>query len=283
MEEDERSAAPVMAANSSDGIDLRPCKICRGAVRSFDVVDMQKSCNGQPNPMSGEPVYYDRCGTCGFVYTTAFDTFASDEWTTRIYNDEYYSTIDPDYAEARPRLNAAQIGTMLHVRRGSTIGLDYGGGNGRTAELLRERGFAYDSYDPFGETRMTPGYEGAYNFCTAFEVAEHSPDPCEMMADIVRLASPGPLIVLIGTQAHDEKIDDPVRLNWWYAAPRNGHISLYSRRSLEMLGQAFGLSLVTFNASQHVFFRDHTPAAIRRMVLTGKVRHRLERLIARRV
>ena len=248
----------------------------------FDVVDLDKSCNGQPKTFTVIPVYYARCVDCGFVFTSYFDGYDGHQWRERIYNDEYYRVIDPDYTEKRPQWNAVQVVTIAQGAARNVVGLDYGGGNGRTAEILRERGQAYDSYDPYGCIHLTPGRERTYNFCSAFEVAEHSVDPVGMMADIIRLVSPGPLIVLIGTLAHDGEIDDPIRLNWWYAAPRNGHVSLYSRRSLTVLGERFGLSLISFNASQHVFFRGHDAATLRRRVLLDKVRRRVSGLLTRR-
>ena len=57
--------------------------------------------------------------------------------------------------------------------------LDYGGGNGLTARLLREAGFKHvEVYDPF-----VPEYvkrpKGEFDIIMMFEVLEHSPTPKE--------------------------------------------------------------------------------------------------------
>lgn len=257
------------------------CKICDATAEPFGVVDLFKSCEAYPQGLSGVPVYYHRCGACGFVFTRFFDRFDGDEWRDIIYNDYYYERIDPDYAERRPRHNRDQLVTILRGRERRAIGLDYGGGNGRTAALMRERGYRYDSYDPYGDSELHPEYASRYDVCSAFEVAEHTPDPRDMMAQIVARCSSGPLTVLIGTLAQDDHMAAPTGLGWWYAAPRNGHVSLYSRRSLQMLGEQVGLSLISFNASQHLFFRGHSAAAVRRSVIGGKIRARLGRLVGR--
>jgi 2-polyprenyl-6-hydroxyphenyl methylase/3-demethylubiquinone-9 3-methyltransferase len=45
-------------------------------------------------------------------------------------------------------------------------------------------------------------------------------------------------------------------LNWWYAGPRNGHVSLYSRASLEQLVHPLGFRLGSFNEGLHVLIRE---------------------------
>jgi hypothetical protein len=49
---------------------------------------------------------------------------------------------------------------------------------------------------------------------------------------------------------------DQQGLNWWYAAPRNAHVSLYTKTSLYNIGQRFGFQLGSFTESYHVFFRE---------------------------
>jgi methyltransferase family protein len=44
-------------------------------------------------------------------------------------------------------------------------------------------------------------------------------------------------------------------MSWWYVAPRNGHISLYSRRSLALMWNALGFTFVSFNDDMHAAWR----------------------------
>jgi len=234
-----------------------PCKICDAATALFDVVDFAKTCHPRlyPAGLATVPVYYRRCNACGFIFTDFFDDFAPQQWGAHIYNDDYYSKVDPAYADQRPAANARGVDQLLARYRQQTIGLDYGGGSGRTCRRLRELGYAFDTFDPFGERSLTPEYAGRYNFCTAFEVAEHTPNPRGFVQAIVELASKERLAILVGTQLHDGIVSEASRLSWWYAAPRNGHISIYSRRSMAILAKRFGLDYTRLSGRTHLLTR----------------------------
>jgi 2-polyprenyl-6-hydroxyphenyl methylase/3-demethylubiquinone-9 3-methyltransferase len=45
---------------------------------------------------------------------------------------------------------------------------------------------------------------------------------------------------------------EKVGLNWWYAAPRNGHLSLHSAESLKRVFEPFGLAVDSFNEGFHL-------------------------------
>jgi len=214
------------------------CKICESTAIPFDMVDLLKQCETPfyPDTPSLIPVIYHRCTTCGFIFTTYFDEFSGEMWRKHIYNSDYIK-VDPEYLDARPKRNSFFIDTLLSAKKTSVIGIDYGGGNGVTAEILRGLGYEYDSYDPYGTSSMDNTKIGSYNFCSAIEVLEHAPDPVGLMADLVGLANHDRLIVLIGTCTSDRAVTNGQRLSWWYAAPRNGHISLFSENSLSILAK----------------------------------------------
>jgi Methyltransferase domain len=48
---------------------------------------------------------------------------------------------------------------------------------------------------------------------------------------------------------------DELGLRWWYVGPRNGHVSLYSRRSLAILFEKSGMRLVSLSDLVHMAFR----------------------------
>jgi hypothetical protein len=87
--------------------ETAPCKICGGEALLFGVVDFNRSCeipNGIALALTGTPIYYRRCGSCGFLFTDAFDNWNKDEFRTYIYNDAYCS-VDPGYvARGRTRM-----------------------------------------------------------------------------------------------------------------------------------------------------------------------------------
>ena len=190
---------------------------------------------------------------CGFIFTTALDHFTQDDFERFVYNDEY-PLIDPDYEDARPRGNATLVGRLLSEAKFARI-LDYGGGNGKLAGFLREAGFLdVQTYDPFvPEFASKP--TGLFDFVICFEMLEHSTDPMQTLTDLIGcLTDSG--IILISTLLQPADIDRQ-GLSWWYAAPRNAHISLYSAASLGKLVERVGFQLHSLDQSYHVLYRQN--------------------------
>ena len=111
--------------------------------RLYGLLDFHKNCEIYRNnalELSGVPIYYHRCPACRFIFTTALDHFTNEDFKRFIYNEQY-PLIDPDYQEA-PAAGKRQAGDPI-IRRGQAPAgvLDYGGGNGTLASLLREAGF----------------------------------------------------------------------------------------------------------------------------------------------
>ena len=259
-----------------------PCKICQAPSTLLGALDFLKTCNPQPGTLGPKsvPVYYWRCSGCDFIFSRFFDRFDAGQWAEHVYNDDYYSSIDTEYFSVRPTSNAMQVDSFLGGRRAEYMCLDYGGGNGKTAELLRKFGYDYDTYDPYGLTSTMPERLGRYNFCSAFEVAEHTSDPVGFLGDIVRLSSTERLAILVSTYAHDGNIDRSGGISWWYAAPRNGHISLYSRQSLHALAGKFKLNCTSFSARTHLITRNYSRKESMWLLARGNALCRLKRVIS---
>jgi 2-polyprenyl-6-hydroxyphenyl methylase/3-demethylubiquinone-9 3-methyltransferase len=231
------------------------CKCCGALAFRYGVVDFHKNCEiyrRQVLDVSGVPIYYYRCPVCQFIFTTAFDRFTREEFLRYVYNEDY-PLVDPDYQETRPRGNAALLCSLFSGARPRRL-LDYGGGNGVLAELLRAAGFPeVDTYDPFVPRHAARPLD-RFDCVVSFEVVEHSTDPPRVFADMNDfLTSSG--LILFSTLLQPTDIDYQ-GLNWWYAGPRNGHVSLYSRASLEKVVQPFGFKLASFNENLHVLFRE---------------------------
>jgi SAM-dependent methyltransferase len=230
------------------------CPVCAGECVLLDVVDFNKSCeeaNGKRLPAAGIPVAYVRCPICEFCFAPEFADWSLEEFDARIYNDEYVS-VDPEYIEIRPRLNAKTLLGMFPSLPASVRHLDYGGGNGRLAGLLRESGWSSVSYDPFVDRAASVERLGKFDLITAFEVFEHVPDVRKLMSDLRSLLAPGGLI-LFSTLPSDGQIHAGQKLTWWYASPRNGHISLFSIKSLALLAEQSGWHLGRVSQGFHAF------------------------------
>jgi SAM-dependent methyltransferase len=240
---------------ASAALPATTCKCCGGHAKHFGAVDFHKNCEIAKGrnvlTPSGVPVPYHRCEECGFLFTIVFDSFTQEDFAELVYNDDY-ALVDPDFADLRPRANAAFIAELFAAHRSTRI-LDYGGGNGLTAELLRGAGFTnvttYDPFVPAHSARPT----GRFELILCFEVVEHSPDPHGTFEDIDSLvATDG--IVLFSTLVQPAEITS-FGLDWWYAAPRNGHVSLHSRESIAAITAGLGYNFGSFNDNLHVLFR----------------------------
>ncbi len=266
-----------------------PCKVCNGEASPFDILDFNKSCAANRYVLGfvAIPVVYRICARCQFIFTDFGDEFSSTEWATYVYNDQYIH-VDPDYREVRPRHNAGEISALLAGRRRTIQGLDYGGGNGQTAALLRADGWVFDSYDPYGVREVSPERVGHYNFCSAIEVFEHTPDPVASLRELLAMTDPVTVLILLGTSTHDHHVSPcDTRLSWWYAAPRNGHISLFSRKALGLLAEQFNLTYVCGNGgTSHLMARGYSQrtltALLPRSILLRRMQSALRLLLGRR-
>ena len=230
------------------------CKVCEGPSPLFGVIDFHKSClegQGKRLPLSGYPVYYRRCSQCGFAFTNAFDAWSHADFHQYIYNDQYI-VVDPDFAALRPTGNARVVAETFQASRTTIKVLDYGGGSGLTADLLRQQGFSATTYDPFSEFNVMPSER--FDLISCFEVMEHVPSPKETVATMVSLLrEPG--AILFSTLVQPAEFDT-IGLNWWYAGPRNGHVSLYSGLSLARLFEPHGMRVSSFSEGVHIAYRE---------------------------
>lgn len=231
------------------------CPVCGRTSRPYDCCDFNKNCeerHGHFVPLALRAVYYYRCAVCGFVYAPEFRSWSVREFQERIYNAEY-PRFDPEFAESRPAANADMLANTFAGWRERLRFLDYGGGDGALAERLKAAGFDIGNHDPlYGHVQEEP--EHGFHVVTAFEVFEHVPEPAEMLKDIVRFLRDDGLI-LFSTLISDGSIREGGRLTWWYAAPRNGHISLFTQQSLRILGDRLGLRTRSLGPGLHLYFR----------------------------
>ena len=183
-----------------------------------------------------------------------FLAWQQQDFADRIYNEDY-AIVDPDCLYVRPTANAALLIEQFGAFRGMIRHLDYGGGNGLLSDLLTDAGWGSTSFDPYQSDGVQPEIDGKYNLITVFEVFEHV---TEIKALASRLAGhlDEPGLILFSTRVSDGHVAPDRPLNWWYAAPRNGHVSLFSANSLELLGLSAGLYFCSFSTNLHAYWKS---------------------------
>ncbi|MBC5783443.1 class I SAM-dependent methyltransferase [Ramlibacter sp. USB13] len=225
-------------------------------------VDFNKSCaepGGRVLPPSGRLVRYHLCDTCGFCFAPELQAWTPEEFARNIYNAEY-TFVDPEWDDVRPRGTAEMLDGIFRDARGGLRHLDYGGGSGLMSASLRERGWDSTSYDPFVNTDMRVDTLGRFDLVTAVEVFEHVPDVNSLLDNLTTLCKPEGLI-LFSTLLNDGEVGQGRPLNWWYASPRNGHISLFSQESLRRCFAARGMQLGRPAPGWHAAYRAVPPWA----------------------
>ena len=212
------------------------CKICGTRTQLFDAVDFYKHCCDPPDTpyrfgLSGIIVPYFRCDTCRFLFTDLIDDWGPVELAEFIYNADYLK-VDPEYVDVRPRRNATHLAPALSFCMDARI-LDYGSGSGAFAAAMTAHSFKrVESYEPFTSPTKP---NGTFDMITCFEVLEHAARPVDTLLEIAGWLSAGG-IILIGQTLQPENIED-IAGRWWYLAPRNGHVSLFTHETFMALAE----------------------------------------------
>lgn len=125
--------------------------------------------------------------------------------------------------------------------------LDFGGGTGLLARLLRDLGANAFSQDKYMKPEFIKGIQPAVDWkpeiVTAFEVLEHFDDPGSQLLDIF---SHEPEFVILSTQIYANHGPD-----WWYLSPENGqHLFLYSAKAIRFIAARFGYESLSIGSYQ---------------------------------
>jgi len=214
------------------------CKVCDSLSTGF----------GQTNVLGKYTVAYFRCVRCGFVQTE------EPYWL-----DEAYSTalIAADVGAVRRNLQLAETTQAIvqHLFDPRGRFLDYGGGYGLFVRLMRDRGLDFRWRDRYAANLYSMGFEPepggkGFDLVTAFEVLEHLVDPVAEVGEMLRQGDS----LLFSTELLPP--GNPRPGAWWYYAPFGGqHISIYTRASLEALGERFGARLTSDGRTLHLLSR----------------------------
>jgi len=228
------------------------CKICDGNTSVLGVCDFNKSCEGDKVknklPPIGYAVYYHQCNNCKFIFTVDFDDWSVDDYLENIYNDEY-TIVDPEYTEVRPKNLVNWFLPLLGGNKDISV-LDYGAGSAVFGKELSKLGWKCESWDPMWKQDPTFDKGTTFDVVTAFEVLEHTPSPYETAKEIINFVDQESGQLVIQTLSND--IIGTEGLNYWYIAPRNGHVCMHSNRSLDIMFDKLGMTVDHLAPNTHV-------------------------------
>jgi len=194
-------------------------------------------------------VEYFRCNTCGFIQTEepywleeAYKDPVSIYDTGMVYRGMLWSSI------------LKRIISKLFDRKAKY--LDYGGGTGLLVRMMRDSGYDFYRYDPYGTNIFARGFDasdleefGKFELLTAFEVFEHVEKPLESIEEMFGFSET--IIFSTLLQPLDSRLLNPEE--WTYFAPQTGqHISFYTKRSLESIASTFSCNLYSDEEDVHI-------------------------------
>lgn len=237
------------------------CPVCGGPSAYLDTVDFNKSCEDRGEMVfapAGRGIAYHLCSYCKFCFAPEMHAWTPQQFSEMVYNDDYVKA-DPDYVGERPLALAGLLNQTFGGYKAGLRHLDYGSGSGILSKEMQRAGWNSTTYDPFVHTDVDPASLGHFDFITAFEVFEHVPDVHGLYSTLLSLLAPGGLI-LYSTALSDVAVGAGRPLDWWYASPRNGHISLFSSHTIGHMLALRDLRGMTLDGINHVMHRGEMPA-----------------------
>ena len=190
---------------------------------------------------------YYRCPGCSFIYLHP-DHHPDPEVEKKRYLLHDNSMENTGYVEM---LNRFIQDFILPRIRPPAVVLDFGSGPEPVlSNLLKQRGFSCDSYDPYFASFQL-NMNNQYDLIILFEVIEHLTDPVHVMSALFSLLHDGKYCV-ISTLFHPEQSD---RFEtWWYRRDIT-HRSFFSAETFYTLAERTGFLPVQTDGKQFIVLK----------------------------
>jgi hypothetical protein len=229
------------------------CGICAAASGEFSRGRM----------LERHDVRFYRCPSCGFIQTE------KPYWLKEAYAE---AITRADVGLFRRNLRQAKVAKAVIATffQSDARFVDFGGGYGLLARLMRDAGFDFHRWDAHCDNLFARGFaakpDGSFELLTAFELFEHLADP---VAEVEHMLSFAPNIFFT-TELIPEPVPAPSQ--WWYYGLDHGqHVSFYTKQSLYRLAERFSLHLVTDGRSRHLMTKEKVSPLLFQLVSKYKV------------
>ena len=196
-------------------------------------------------------VKYVQCESCGLITAPESKNYK----LSNIYNAEYFNNVDYGWKGRAKKLVVyiKYLNILLPLKKMQIC--DFGAGNGYLSKILINSGFNVIAYEPY--LRNHSYLERLYYRDKPFnadvllmvEVFEHFTNAFEEIKKILHDFQ-NPKLIIFTTVLTDDA-DDLVE-KWFYLNPDAGHFTLWSKKSLALLGEMNEYKLVSLDTFLHI-------------------------------
>lgn len=208
------------------------CKICNGKTKFAKELTL----------MGKHRAIYNRCENCNFMFAE------NPHWLKEAYEDPI-NTTDTGYVLRNVYLSKITLILFTFLFGTKKTYLDYAGGYGMLARLMRDYGLNFLTYDPFTKNLFAKGFEyknQEISAVTCFECFEHLENPITELEKILKISNN----IFFSTRLLPKEIPDS---SWEYYGIEHGqHISFYSTKTLRYIAEKYKLNYYTNNDNLHL-------------------------------
>ena len=189
---------------------------------------------------------YYFCKNCELIFVDREKIPAAEEEKER-YLDHDNSHQNEGYVEMFEDFIKKVIDPYL---KGKAKVLEFGCGPGPVlADLLAEKGFRVDKYDPYFYPELD-FKEKKYDLITSTEVFEHFSDPGKEIDFLYKLLKVGGYLAVM-TSFHPGPEEFP---DWWYSWDPT-HIVFYNLKTFQKLIEDYNLEIIFSDQEKYILFR----------------------------
>lgn len=189
---------------------------------------------------------YFLCTFCGFMF------IGNPFWLEEAYKESINDS-DTGYVLRNVYLSRKTLVLCAFLFDTKAKFLDYAGGYGMLARLMRDYGLEFFTYDLHTPNLFMKGFEykdQRIEALTCFECFEHFDSPIDEIEKMLKISKN----IFFSTLLMPEEIPND---DWQYYGLHHGqHISFYSLKTLEYIAKKHGIHLVSDGLNLHMFTKN---------------------------